>query len=93
MATYSIVGAQSELDAYLVAFKARDWSTAYDELMDYTAVYHGLFDSASNDGATLKLPNPKNLWEVFAVARKDVLSFADNKRVIVGRSNFGTPGA
>lgn len=84
--TFTIAGAQSQLDALNTALAARSWSTAYDALNAYRLIRAGLVDSASSDGATLNLPDPDKLADAVDKARaRSALQSDTGRRLARGR--------
>lgn len=67
--TFTLAGAQAQLDALNTALGTGSWSTAYAALNSYRLIRAGLADSASHDGASHSLPDPDKLADAVDKAR------------------------
>lgn len=67
--TFTLAGAQAQLDTLNTAMASRSWSAAYDALNAYRLIRAGLADSASHDGASHTLPDPDALADAVDKAR------------------------
>lgn len=88
--TYTIAGAQAQLDALDTAMRARAWSDAFDALGSYRLIRAGLADSASHDGAALTLPDPDKLADQIDKQRDRINSQIDRgRRLAKARARHG----
>lgn len=88
--TYTIAGAQAQLDALDTALRARAWSDAYDALGSFRLIRAGLADSGSHDGASLSLPDPDKLADQIDAHRNRINLQTDHgRRLAKARARHG----
>ena len=89
--TYSLVGIQAALDEVEAAVDGEDWATAYKRLVRYAAIYAGLPDEVTADGVRAKFPKPEQLRKLIDDTRGAIQASSDVRRVMHGRTNYGSP--
>ena len=89
--TYSLAGVQSALDLVETAVDGEDWATAYKRIVRYAAIYAGLPESVTADGVMAKFPRPSELRKLVDDVRGAIQASGDSRRVMTGRTNYGSP--
>lgn len=88
--TYTRAGAQTQLDAFDTALKARDWAGAQDALNSYRLIHSQLPQASAADGFSQSYPSPDSLQQMLDDTRAQVARAADRqRRVARGRTSYG----